>query len=354
MITMPEWKDVQASTVIAEYIWLGGTGHDIRSKSKTLPDAANGRLLTVAELPEWNYDGSSTDQAPGTDSEVILQPAAVFADPFRGAPHILVLCDCYKPDGTPLDGNTRVAANAIMDKAKNEEPWFGIEQEYTIFEKDGVTPHGWPRGGYPMGQGQYYCSVGTENAFGRNVMDVHYRACLAAGIKMSGTNAEVMPGQWEYQVGPCVGIESGDHLWMSRYIMNRVCEFLELRVNFDPKPMPGDWNGAGCHTNYSTKSTREIETGHAVILEHMAKLEKVHMEHIKCYGEGNARRLTGLHETAPITKFSFGVANRGCSIRIPRANKGKGGYYEDRRPASNMDPYVVTGKIVETTVTGKL
>jgi len=159
-----------------------------------------------------------------------------------------------------------------------------------------------------------------------------------------------MPGQWEYQVGPCEGISSGDQLWLSRYIMHRVCEDFGVRVSFDPKPVSGDWNGAGCHTNYSTSEMR-APGGYAAIIAACDKLAAKHDEHIRVYGEGNDRRLTGHHETARIDKFSYGVANRGASVRIPRQSQLEGcGYLEDRRPASNMDPYVVTSKIVQTTI----
>ncbi len=191
--------------------------------------------------------------------------------------------------------------------------------------------------------------MGAENAFGRMVVEAHYRACLYAGLKISGINAEVLPGQWEYQIGPCVGISSGDHCWMARFIMFRVCEDFGVTCSFDPKPIPGDWNGSGCHTNYSTEAMR-VDGGYAAILKAIEKLGKKHREHIEVYGEGNVRRLTGAHETANINTFAYGVANRGASIRIPRdAERLKKGYFEDRRPAANCDPYVVTAKIFDTT-----
>ncbi len=344
--------------VQAEYVWLGG-GYELRCKTKTLDKAPE----SVADLPVWNYDGSSTGQAPGEDSEVLLKPCKIFNDPFRGAPHILVMCACYLPDpdgpdglGGPIPTNTRHAADEIFEKIKESEPWYGIEQEYTLFEADGKTPFGWPKEGQPGPQGPYYCSVGFENAFGRPIVEAHYRACMFAGVTIAGINGEVMPGQWEYQVGPCTGINSGDELWMSRYILLRVCEQFGVIVSWDPKPIPGDWNGAGCHTNFSTKPMRD-DGGYDKIIIALERLgaEGKQEEHIAAYdasgGEDNKRRLTGLHETAGIEKFTYGVANRGCSARIPRmTEKLKKGYFEDRRPASNMDPYVVTSKIAETCV----
>uniref|UniRef100_A0A0D9WAM6 Glutamine synthetase n=1 Tax=Leersia perrieri TaxID=77586 RepID=A0A0D9WAM6_9ORYZ len=334
--------------IIAEYIWVGGSGIDLRSKSRTISKPVE----DPSELPKWNYDGSSTGQAPGEDSEVILYPQAIFKDPFRGGNHILVMCDTYTPAGEPIPTNKRNRAAQIFSDPKvvNQVPWFGIEQEYTLLQTSVNWPLGWPVGGYPGPQGPYYCAVGSDKSFGRDISDAHYKACLYAGINISGTNGEVMPGQWEYQVGPSVGIEAGDHIWMSRYILERITEQAGVVLTLDPKPIQGDWNGAGCHTNYSTKSMRE-DGGFEVIKKAILNLSLRHDLHISAYGEGNERRLTGLHETASIDNFSWGVANRGCSIRVGRDTEAKGkGYLEDRRPASNMDPYVVTALLAETTI----
>jgi len=341
---------------IAEYVWIDADG-GLRSKSKVIAGKGS---VTLKDLPSWNFDGSSTGQAPGEDSEVIIKPQAVFKDPFRGGNHVLVMTDTYTPQGEAIMTNTRYPAAEIFNNKTEEVPWFGIEQEYTLF-KDGV-PLGWPSStarsfggptvqmGFPGPQGPYYCSAGADVAFGREVVEEHLIACLEAGISCSGINAEVMPGQWEYQVGPCTGISSGDHLWMSRYILNRVCEKHGVVASLDPKPVPGDWNGAGCHTNFSTKSMREVEGSlDSHIIPAIERLGEKHAEHIAAYGEGNERRLTGAHETASIDSFSYGVANRGASIRIPNVTaEQKKGYFEDRRPSSNMDPYIVTSKIFQT------
>jgi len=342
------YMELDIQDIQAEYVWIGGSGNDLRSKTRTVSDLKE--VKNPDELPIWNYDGSSTNQAPGRDSEVYLKPVSVYRDPFRRGRHVLVLCESVLPDGkeTPIPTNSRRQAAIAMERARAHEPWFGIEQEFTLFQPDGNTPLGWPRGGYPGPQGPYYCSAGAENAFGRRVIEAHYRACLYAGLKVAGCNAEVMAGQWEYQIGPCLGIECGDQVTMARYIMQRVCEDFGVIVSFHPKPKKGDWNGAGCHTNFSTKLMRE-DGGYEVIIAAIKKLGAKHDEHIAVYGKDNAERLTGAHETAPIDKFSYGVANRGASIRIPRQAKLQGkGYFEDRRPASNMDPYLVSAKIVQT------
>lgn len=336
--------------VLAEYVWVDAVGNT-RSKTRTLPSA---KVASVDMLPKWNFDGSSTDQAPGDDSEVILKPQRIFNDPFRirsdGKKNILVMCDTYTPDGVALPSNARAKAMESFAGNEDQEVWFGMEQEFTLFNLDEKTPLGWPEAGFPAReQGPYYCSVGPENSFGRSITDAMYKACLFAGIDLSGTNGEVMPGQQEYQVGPCVGIDAGDQLMMSRYILQRVCEDFQVYCSLHPKPIVlGDWNGAGMHTNVSTKSMRE-EGGLEEIKKAIYKLGAKHAEHIAVYGEGNELRLTGKFETASIDQFCYGVANRGASIRIGRDTDAEGkGYFEDRRPSSNCDPYVVTGKIMNT------
>ncbi|CAF1933503.1 unnamed protein product [Brassica napus] len=209
--------------IIAEYIWIGGSGMDIRSKARTLP----GPVSDPSKLPKWNYDGSSTGQAAGDDSEVILYPQAIFRDPFRKGNNILVMCDAYTPAGNPIPTNKRHNAAKIFSNPKvaSEEPWYGIEQEYTLMQKGVNWPIGWPIGGFPGPQGPYYCGVGADKAIGRDIVDAHYKACIYAGIGISGVNGEVMPGQWEFQVGPVEGISAGDQVWVARYLL----EFSAMR-----------------------------------------------------------------------------------------------------------------------------
>jgi len=336
-----------ANMVQATYIWIDGHGENLRNKTRTL----NFVPSSVSELPVWNYDGSSCYQAETTNSDTYLHPVAMYPDPFRLGNNKLVLCDTYDPEKNPKKTNHRAACLAAMEAAAGESPMFGIEQEYTLLDESG-WPLGWPSQGFPGPQGPYYCGVGAGKVSGRDVVEAHYRACMYAGIDIGGENAEVMPAQWEYQVGPTIGIAMGDDLWMSRFLLHRIAEEFGVVVTLDPKPMEGDWNGAGAHCNFSTESMRN-PGGMKVIEEAIEKLAKRHQVHVEAYdpkqGKDNERRLTGLHETSSIHEFSAGVANRGCSIRIPREVADKGyGFLEDRRPSSNADPYQVTRVIVET------
>ncbi len=325
----------------AEYIWIDGTEPTARLRSKT-KIVADG--VSNDDLPIWGFDGSSTNQAPGDNSDCVLKPVAVFPDPIRGGDDVLVMCEVLLTDMTPHPTNTRAKTAALSEKFADFETWFGIEQEYTFF-KDG-RPLGFPVNGYPAPQGFYYCGVGADEVFGRDVVEAHLEACIEAGIGVSGINAEVMPGQWEFQVGPLGPVEVGDHLWMARWLLYRIAEEFGITATVDPKPVKGDWNGAGCHTNVSTKQMRE---DYDAIIAACEALGTKAEEHVKAYGAGIEDRLTGAHETAPWTEYSYGVSNRGASVRIPwQVALDKKGYIEDRRPNANMDPYVVCGLITDT------
>ncbi|MQS06607.1 glutamine synthetase [Streptomyces alkaliphilus] len=327
----------------AEYIWIDGTQPTARLRSKT-------RILTDgAEPPEWGFDGSSTNQAEGHSSDCVLKPVFICPDPIRGGDDKLVLCEVYDTDGTPHPSNTRARLRPIAEKYAAQEPLFGIEQEYTFFE--GARPLGFPAGGFPAPQGGYYCGVGADEIFGREVVERHLDNCLKAGLSLSGINAEVMPGQWEFQVGPLGPLEVSDQLWVARWLLYRTAEDFGVSATLDPKPVKGDWNGAGAHTNFSTKAMRE---GYDAIIDACESLgeEGKPLEHVKNYGVGVEDRLTGLHETAPWNEYSYGVSNRGASVRIPwQVERDKKGYIEDRRPNANCDPYVVTRLMVDTVCT---
>jgi glutamine synthetase len=323
----------------AEYIWIDGTEPTakLRSKTKILEEGA--------ELPIWGFDGSSTNQAPGDKSDCVLQPVFSCPDPIRGGDNVLVLCEVLYTDMTPHVSNTRAACVEVATKFKDQEPIFGIEQEYTFF-KDG-RPFGFPSPtGFPAPQGGYYCGVGADEVYGRDVVEAHLDACLAAGLHISGINAEVMPGQWEFQVGPVAPPQVADELWMARWLLYRVAEDFDVAATLDPKPVKGDWNGAGAHTNFSTKAMRE---GYDAVISAAEALGKDPAKHVAGYGADIEHRLTGMHETAPWNEYNYGVSDRGASVRIPwQVEVDKKGYIEDRRPNANCDPYVVTRLLVDT------
>jgi glutamine synthetase len=325
----------------AEYIWIDGTEPTakLRSKTKIVPDGG--------ELPIWGFDGSSTNQAPGEASDCVLQPVFSCPDPIRGGDNVLVLSEVLLTDMTPHPTNTRAACVATAEKFKDQESIFGIEQEYNLF-KDG-RPYGFPPFGYPAPQGGYYCGVGADEVFGRDVVEAHLDNCLKAGLNISGINAEVMPGQWEFQVGPVGAPQVADELWVARWLLYRTAEDFGIAATIDPKPMKGDWNGAGAHTNFSTKAMREA---YDPIITACEALGEKFLEHINGYGPDIKDRLTGAHETAPWSEFSYGLSNRGASVRLPwQVEIERKGYLEDRRPNANMDPYVVTRLIVNTCCT---
>jgi glutamine synthetase len=326
-----------------EYIWLDGytPAPNLRSKTKVVEFDV---FPSLGELPLWGFDGSSTRQAEGSNSDCFLQPVALFPDPARKH-GVLVMCEVLNPDLTPHVSNSRAT---IPDDAG---AWFGFEQEYFLY-KDGV-PLGFPKEGFPAPQGEYYCGVGFRNVgdVARQIVDEHIDLCLEAGIELEGVNAEVAKGQWEFQIFGKGSKRAADEVWVARYLMTRLCERYGVDVNWHPKPLgvEHDWNGSGMHCNFSTDYLREVG-GKEYFEALMDAFGEAKDDHIAVYGPDNHLRLTGLHETASIDEFSWGVANRGCSIRVPHSfvNADYKGYLEDRRPNSLGDPYRIAGRILQT------
>ncbi len=329
-----------------EYIWLDGgvPTQMMRSKTKIIDDTQfSGK---VEDLPLWSFDGSSTNQASGSSSDCLLKPVRLFTDPTR-TNGFLVMCEVMNADGTPHITNGRATIND-----DDNDFWFGFEQEYVLWDLEYHTPLGFPaKGYYPPPQGPYYCSVGAEFAVGREIVETHMDICIEAGINIEGVNAEVMKGQWEYQVFAKGAKEAGDQVWVARYLMEKVGEEFDVRINLHPKPVQGDWNGSGMHANFSNTVLRTCgdQKVYEEICEKFGTKDRIQAA-IDVYGAYNDLRLTGKHETQAIDKFTYGVSDRGASIRIPIATVENGwkGWLEDRRPASNADPYKVASSIVKT------
>lgn len=340
---------------IVEYIWMDGVEPTQKLRSKTRVFSGSTRI-SLESLPNWGFDGSSTNQATGDKSDLVLKPVALVPVSLPKSPlNYLVMCEVMNPDGTPHKSNTRAKLKDAYEIVKDQEPWIGFEQEYTLMKKG--RPLGWPEdnGHYPAPQGKYYCGVGADEVAGRILVESHLSACLASDLMIYGVNAEVMLGQWEYQIGyrgnekeNSDPLTISDHLWLSRWLLYKIGEGMGISATLDPKPVRGDWNGAGAHTNFSTKKMRE-EGGLSYIEQAVKSLREQHDDHIDSYGHDLQTRLTGLHETCDINTFKSGVGDRGASVRIPApvSNK-KCGYFEDRRPGANMDPYVVSTKLLET------
>lgn len=340
----------------AEYIWLDGCQptQQLRSKTRIIPQGETG--ISLQDFPEWGFDGSSTYQAEGRSSDLVLRPVSYIKDTLRGDNAFLVMCEVFEADAkTPHPSNKRAELRRLLGKGGDQHDiWVGFEQEYTFFKDN--APLGWPKDGYPAPQGPFYCSVGTKVAYGRDIVEAHMMACTEMNLMIYGINAEVMPGQWEFQIGyrgkkgeSADPLTVSDHLWLARYLIHRIAEEKQVTVSFDNKPVKGDWNGAGMHTNFSTRATRDPQTGMGAIKAAIANLEKAHDAHIAVYGANLAERLTGHHETCDINTFRSGVSNRGASIRIPLNVSLEGyGYFEDRRPGANANPYEVASKLIQT------
>lgn len=330
------------SALKLEYIWLDGykPTQSLRSKTKVIHDFS-GKL---EDCPIWSFDGSSTMQAEGNSSDCLLKPVAIFPDPAR-INAFLVMTEVLNADGTPHPTNGR----ATIDD-ESDDFWFGFEQEYFLWNPETDKPLGFPEGGYPAPQGPYYCGVGAQNAFGRDIVEEHLDICLEAGLNIEGINAEVAAGQWEFQIFAKGAQSAGDQIWVARYLMERTAESYGVWINWHCKPLGNlDWNGSGMHANFSNSLVRTAASK-SKIEEVCESFRSVVKEHIDVYGADNHLRLTGKHETASIHDFSYGVSDRGASIRIPvgMVSNGWSGYLEDRRPNSAADPYKVAARIIKT------
>ena len=330
-----------------EYIWLDGYEPVPNLRGKTKIEEFS-TFPTLDELPLWGFDGSSTRQAEGNDSDCVLKPVALFGDPTRSNA-ALVMCEVLLPDGTPHASNSRAT---IPD---DPGTWFGFEQEYFLY-RDGAPLGFPPGGGFPPPQGEYYTGVGYRNVgdIARKLVDEHIDLCLEAGIHHEGVNAEVAKGQWEFQVFGKGSKRAADEVWIARYLLLRLGESYGVDVNFHCKPLGADvdWNGSGMHTNFSTRYMREVG-GKEYFEALMDAFDDHKGAHIEVYGPDNHLRLTGLHETQSIDTFNYGVADRGASVRVPHSfvKAGYRGYLEDRRPNSQGDPYKIAGRIIETIAT---
>tara|TARA_R100001377_G_scaffold32694_1_gene17818 strand:- start:479 stop:1459 length:981 start_codon:yes stop_codon:yes gene_type:complete len=317
-----------------EYIWLDGNDTpQLRSKTRFAPS-----------IEQWNFDGGSTNQGDLKDSDRMLNPVRSYKDPFAEDGY-LVLCEVCYHDGTPHESNFRSKLRGVNYPIV-ADPWLGLEQEVTFMHPVTHQPLGLLL--QPEEQGQYYCGVGRQNAVGRDVMTEFEKRCDAAGIKLAGVNAEVMPGQWEWQTPPQEALVVSDNLWVSRYILDRISEDMGVVVSYSPKPHP-DYNGAGCHANFSTRKMRD-ELTDEMIEDLMKVMEEDHVDYLASCGEGYADRMSGGYETSDWKTFTWGVGDRGASVRIPQKVKEDGvGYIEDRRPCANIDPYRLVLSLLQTT-----
>lgn len=334
-----------------EYIWLDGTEptQQIRSKTKVIYLSDRQESVSIQDIPPWSFDGSSTNQAIVENSDCLLIPAYITPDPQR-TNGLIALCEVFNPNGTPSSTNYRRELHVLMEDAKSHMPFVGFEQEYFIL-KDNL-PVSWNFKEVQPPQGSYYCGIGVKNVSARDFVEDHLNICLSANLPINGINAEVAPGQWEFQVGgPSVdALTTADSLIVARFLLQRLGEKYGYQINMEPKPLGPDWNGSGMHTNFSTSLMREdggMEWIKAAC-ESLSSSEKI-SEAISCYGSGLELRLTGKHETSKWNEFSYSSSNRSSSIRIPLpvtlANKG---YFEDRRPNANANPYRILSFLIKT------
>lgn len=324
-----------------EYVWTG-LENKIYSKVRIL----NEYSISLENIPIWNFDGSSTNHSNTDNSDIYLKPVKIYKHPFLDDKicSYLVLCECLNNDMTPHKINYRDQLIKLEEKYKDKKYLFGIEQEYAVFEKT-VNNMLSPYGGYSYEQ-TGYCATNGNNVFKkmRDLVVEHTLLCIKAGIKIFGNNLEVANSSAEFQIGTCDMITCCDDLIMARFILYVLSEKYDAIISLHPKPFGDNYNGSGCHTNLSSEDMRnDIK----YIYEACEKLKLKHGENNKFFGDYNELRLTGKHETSDINHFSYGVADRTATVRIPLSvfNDQKG-YMEYRFPASNLEPYLGINKLI--------
>lgn len=333
--------------MLVEYVWVDHDGQ-MRSKTKVIYQKRPPKLEDL-NLPFWHFN-DDVAKSGGGKNDIVLKPQSVFPDPFRGGECIMVLCDTYNSDLTPLQSNTRHDAVKVFNVWGNQKPMYGMSQEFFLMEKNGPLGFANVCHSTPLthNASDFYCGSGGNNAYGRECVESAFKRCILSGINVTGMHPEGAPAQWKINL--CAeGIAAADQLVMMRYILNRTAEMHGYWINYSPKPML-HWRGSGCHVNFSTNDMRD-DGGYSVIEAAIVKLEKAHQKHIDNYGARNDLRLMNMGGASLFDTFTHGVGEGNVSVRIPNETfTKKRGYFEDRRPGANMDPYVVAALILETSL----
>lgn len=313
----------------ATYVWMS-RGGVFRYKIYTLSSLnADGDFDNPDLYPTGTFDGSSTGDAEVGSSDLRIKPCAVYRD--VDGVGVFVLCDIDTAE-TPRANLLTLIENRKVFGA--ESCWFGFEQEYFLLPFESESEQ----------DAFHYCSPTSET-----IPQHHYNECRQMGVHITGWNCEVAPNQYEFQVC-AAGVSAADDLIMARWVLLRVCQEHDKGLLLVPKPIPV-YNGSGLHTNFSTPQMRTSPGGWSTMLKSVGLLRDRHNEHMEVYGDGNEERLSGMYETSAFDTFSWGIGSRDTSVRLQKVMKGEDkGFIEDRRPASNANPYVVCYALVNTCV----
>lgn len=367
-VTSHEVVSLQGSgKVMAEYIWLGSSGADLKSRTVVLDE----QPASPEDLPIAEIDGSSYGQAAEESCEIYLQPKKIFADPFRGGNHILVLCDTYVPplachavadpweNMAPHISNHRAACEEVMKQATQQQPVFTMQQDYTLIS-DGCPPSG----GFLMGEtpgvpinNSPGLSEKAAARLGREVSELHMHACLSAGLSYSGSHAS-STHQYGYKIGPCLGLDMGDQLALSRFLLHRIAQHSAAGIHYDSLGALGGASGNKCTVQFSTACSRDPISGLSAIQDMMERLACSHLVTLSGCGlatadshsSGSWHSSSGFSEPIAPTgnaRFTVALGSRHAAIMVPTSTLlNKCGPILDRRPPAGSDPYLTTMLLV--------